>query len=301
MRQHFANGIHETQRLRHNGIHEHSCGSSSERRTAAHPAKNVQQRFWHILLQPWRQTSFELALDRPVGLAPARVTATAPCHPDPREFPPNFEAPVGQSRKAVNGRLRLAVYGRTRTVPVPYKMVSQRLTVRVRNRIYGRVSVILRHGCKPYRPVLRYVRAMTRWISTLGVGRRCGQHDALDVPDEQLAVPVESEREGNMSKDGQRPLVARRHCASAAKREAEATTYAGSRRHGPGAQLRRRANARKEPGTVRRTANNGTLMVTEKLAWAASGGLDASALKSPLLVVTMSWGDGAEHETHGFA
>jgi hypothetical protein len=44
---------------------------------------------------------------------------------------------VGQSRKAVNGRLRLTVYGRTRTVPVPYKMTSQRLTVRVRNRIYG--------------------------------------------------------------------------------------------------------------------------------------------------------------------
>jgi hypothetical protein len=60
-----------------------------------------------------------------------------PCHPDPREFPPIFEAPVGQSRKAVNGRLRLTVYGQTRTVPVPYKMVSQRLTVRVRNRIYG--------------------------------------------------------------------------------------------------------------------------------------------------------------------
>ncbi|KAJ7921521.1 NADH-quinone oxidoreductase [Mycena leptocephala] len=51
-----------------------------------------------------------------------------PCHPDPREFPPIFEAPVGQSRKAVNGRLRLTVYGQTRTVPVPYKMVSQRLT-----------------------------------------------------------------------------------------------------------------------------------------------------------------------------
>ncbi|KAJ7916643.1 hypothetical protein B0H13DRAFT_1870978 [Mycena leptocephala] len=54
-----------------------------------------------------------------------------PCHPDPREFPPIFEAPVGQSRKAVNGRLRLTVYGQTRTVPVPYKMVSQRLTIEI--------------------------------------------------------------------------------------------------------------------------------------------------------------------------
>ncbi|KAJ7887899.1 hypothetical protein B0H13DRAFT_1888656 [Mycena leptocephala] len=63
----------------------------------------------------------------------------------------------------------------------------------------------------------------------------------------------------------------------------------------------RRVNAQKEPGTVRRTANNGTLMATGTLAWAASGGLDALALESPLLVVTMSGGDGAEHETHGFA
>jgi hypothetical protein len=44
---------------------------------------------------------------------------------------------VRHSRKAVNGRLQLTVYGRTCTVPVPYKMVSQCLTVRVRNRIYG--------------------------------------------------------------------------------------------------------------------------------------------------------------------
>ncbi|KAJ6449184.1 hypothetical protein C8R45DRAFT_947524 [Mycena sanguinolenta] len=46
-------------------------------------------------------------------------------------------ASIDQSRKAVNGRLRLTVYGQTRTVPVPYKIVSHRLTARVRNRIYG--------------------------------------------------------------------------------------------------------------------------------------------------------------------
>jgi hypothetical protein len=60
-----------------------------------------------------------------------------PCQPHSQEIPPIFEAPVRQSRKAVNGRLRLTVYGRTRTVPVPYEMVSQCLTARGRNRIYG--------------------------------------------------------------------------------------------------------------------------------------------------------------------
>jgi hypothetical protein len=57
------------------------------------------------------------------------------CQPHLQEIPPIFEVPVRHSRKAVNGRLRLTVYGRTRTVPV--QIVSQYLTVRVRNRIYG--------------------------------------------------------------------------------------------------------------------------------------------------------------------
>ncbi|KAJ6475606.1 hypothetical protein C8R45DRAFT_935245 [Mycena sanguinolenta] len=75
-----------------------------------------------------------------LGLAPARVTATAIycfinamlCSGVMLEH-----ASMEQSREAVNGRLRLTVYGQTRTVPVPYKIVPHRLTARVRNRIYG--------------------------------------------------------------------------------------------------------------------------------------------------------------------
>ncbi|KAJ6464865.1 hypothetical protein C8R45DRAFT_1174147 [Mycena sanguinolenta] len=45
-------------------------------------------------------------------------------------------ASMEQSRKAVNGRLRLTVYGQTRTVPVPYKIVSHRLTARLYTAVF---------------------------------------------------------------------------------------------------------------------------------------------------------------------
>ncbi|KAJ6512405.1 hypothetical protein C8R45DRAFT_1087582 [Mycena sanguinolenta] len=72
-----------------------------------------------------------------------------------------------QSRKAVNGRLRLTVYGQTRTVPVPYKIVSHRLTARVRNRIYG--------------PCLRNFTARLQALEEWGGGLMDSQKGRLEI------------------------------------------------------------------------------------------------------------------------